>query len=217
MKKQKEAENLTIHLQLSDEDWDELNNRWDYQEWHWKMYSYMSSNIINGVSIIELKMNDFICDYFSFCDKNRSTQLNEYLISSMSLRNKFNLFKKLLTHIDIEELSEIKGTDYNRINEFDKVINYRNVFAHSVVDQNYKNPKELKERQKIKLQYLSAKNQKQNIRYVNITDHRKIISLLTEIDHMMRDIVLDINHGKFDSLFFTHNKPNVSQYEPQGN
>ena len=205
---------VTIQLNFSDEEWQEIADRCDYQEWHWKLYSFMNSSIINGVSVIELKMNDFISDYFTFCDKERSEQLIEYFVSKMTLQNKFELFKKLLPHIDINELGEINDEDYSIINDFEKIIKYRNLFAHSVLDQNYKNTKELKERKRIKLQHLSAKNQKQNIRYITIDEHRKILDLLNDIDSLLMDIVIDTNEDKSQSIFINQITTDVQRYEP---
>jgi hypothetical protein len=211
----KYTETVTVQFKLSDEEWLELNDRWGYHEWHWSMYSYMNSSIINGVSVVELKMNDFIADYFTFCDKDRSKQFIEYFLSKMNLQQKFVLFKKLLPHIDINELGEINDTDYSKLDKFEQIITYRNMFAHSVLDQNYKNPKELKQRQRIKLQYLSAKSQKQNSRFVTIKEHRKIMELLSDINLMLMDIVIDTNRDKFPDIFLNHNSVDVEKYEPR--
>ncbi|WP_321298817.1 hypothetical protein [Marinifilum fragile] len=207
--KKKENCKVTFVLDFSEDDWQEIIDRSSYQEWHWKMYSFMSSSVINGVSVIELKMNDFISDYFTFCDPERSSQLNDYFLTKMNLQNKFILFKKLLKHIDIEELGEINDKDYSLIDEFEKVIRYRNVFAHSVLDQNYKDLKELKERQRIKLQVLSSKYQNRNTRYITVKEHREILKLICDIDLMLLEIVIDNNRSKSDKMFFNQISPDI--------
>ena len=206
-------EKVHLQLDLTDKDWEELNSRWDFHEWHWNMYTYMNGSLINGISVIELKINDFIADYFTFCDKTKSRQFIEYIMAGMTLSKKYQLLNQLLIHIDIKELGEINDKDYSLLEDFEKIIRYRNMFAHSVLDQNYNKLKQLKERQRIRLQYLSGK--KQSTRFVSIVEHREIMDKLCEINRMLIDIVIDTNRSKFPDIYLDHNRIDKSQYEPK--
>lgn len=134
----------------------------------------------------------FIADYFTSCDKVLSEQFIEYIIAKMNLQSKFDLFKKLLLHFKIDDLAVINDKDYTVIDKFDKVIKFRNLFAHAVLDQNFKDTKELSNRQKLNLYILARKTKKQNVRYITITEHREILDLIVEIEMSLDDIVLDL-------------------------
>lgn len=43
---------------FAEADWQDIFHRIGYHEWHWKLYAYMNSSIINGVSVIEVRMNE---------------------------------------------------------------------------------------------------------------------------------------------------------------
>jgi hypothetical protein len=174
-------------MNMDDSEFNEYLKSEKYFENHWTLYTHIISTTIHSMSLIESLLNDFITNYYSI-SKNIQVDFVDTLLTKITLRDKYNIFMKLIKKMMIHDPDGFKI----KIEKMTKLIDYRNVLSHSHLDDNYKDLNELEKKNRIKLKYYNFKENVSDTHYIDINQHNEKLEIFQEVYNSLKMFMIQV-------------------------
>lgn len=166
----------------------------NYIENHWKLFCRISASTINGMNLIESKIDQLILNYYGIT-KDLEVDFIDKVLTKINFKNKYDTALKIL------EETLIQDTE-NLINKFSKVNSlriYRNTIAHSFLEDNFNSINETDKRKRIKLRYYNSNTKRTDYLYVTIEEHEQKLKMMVAIYYSLKIYIIQ-TYNRIDYL-----------------
>lgn len=176
MDKPKNKETFIKLMGFTHDEYINYRKKGNFIENHWKLYSYISASTINGMNLIESKINQFILNYYQI-HKNLEMNFTDKILSSINFRNKYETFLSIYKETFSDQSPEL----LKKIEQIESLRKYRNKIAHAFLVDNFNKINQTEKRDRIRLRYYNASTNKNDIETITLKEHEENLKLIEEI------------------------------------
>lgn len=158
----------------------------NYIENHWKLYSYISASTINGMNLIESKIDQFILNYYQV-NKNLELDFTDKILSNINFRNKYDTFIKIF-----KESFDYSPEFIAKIEKIESLRKYRNKITHGFLEDNFDEINETDKRDRIKLKYYNSSTKKNDTEYITLMEHEDKLKQIEEAYYELKILLIQV-------------------------
>ncbi len=201
MDKPKNIKTFKKLMGFTHDDYIQYRKKENFIENHWKLYSYISASTINGMNLIESKVDQFIINYYQI-NKNLELDFTNKILSNINFRNKYDAFIKIIK----ESFSNYSNDFLEKIEKIESLRKYRNKIAHGFLEDNFDKLNETEKRDRIKIKHYNSTTRKNDIEIITLKEHEEKLKLMEEIYYELKIFVIQV----FDRIDYLedNNTPN---------
>ncbi len=187
MDKPKNKETFMKLMGFTHDEYIHYRKKENFIENHWKLYSYISASTINGMNLIESKINQFILNYYQV-HKNLELDFTDKILSNINFRNKYDTFIRIYKESFFDQSPEF----LQKIEKIESLRKYRNKIAHGFLEDNFNKINETEKRDRIKLRYYNSSTKRNDIETITLKEHEVNLKLIEEIYFDLKVLVIQV-------------------------
>jgi len=187
MDKSKNKEAFMKLMGFTHDEYIHYRKKGNFIENHWKLYSYISASTINGMNLIESKINQFILNYYQV-HKNLELDFIDKILSNINFRNKYESFLRIYKENFFDQSPEF----LKKIEKIESMRKYRNKIAHAFLEDNFNKINETEKRDKIRLRYYNSSTKKNDIETITLKEHEDNLKLIEQIYFDLKVLVIQV-------------------------